>query len=180
MAASSRRTEEKVASRRGSGRHCRSASRARALSLKLEMDLEYCKIRGGQNLPEKATNDMLQESGGLLLDQLRHHVAQDGADGIEPLIRGTDVVESMVIKKNLLYNENGHGLAQLGTRLHDSQAQWDNLRGQEKVDHIRRVILDERSDDTKRGETKVFEGSRLGSRVEERIQEQRNVRYEKC
>ena len=32
VAASSRRTEEKVASRRGSGRHWRSASRARALS----------------------------------------------------------------------------------------------------------------------------------------------------
>lgn len=36
MAASSRRTDEKVASRRGSGRHCRRASRARALSLSLQ------------------------------------------------------------------------------------------------------------------------------------------------
>lgn len=35
VAASSRRTEEKVASRRGSGRHCRKASRARLLSLSL-------------------------------------------------------------------------------------------------------------------------------------------------
>ena len=35
VAASSRRTEENVASRKGSGRHCRSASRARALSLNL-------------------------------------------------------------------------------------------------------------------------------------------------
>lgn len=41
MAASSRRTEEKVASRSGSGRHCRRASRARALSLKLEVVLAY-------------------------------------------------------------------------------------------------------------------------------------------
>ena len=36
VAASSRRTEEKVASRRGSGRHWRRASRALGLSLKLE------------------------------------------------------------------------------------------------------------------------------------------------
>lgn len=35
VAASSRRTDENVASRRGSGRHCRKASRARALSLSL-------------------------------------------------------------------------------------------------------------------------------------------------
>ena len=35
VAASSRRTDEKVASRRGSGRHCRSASLALALSLNL-------------------------------------------------------------------------------------------------------------------------------------------------
>lgn len=37
VAASSRRTEENVASRRGSGRHCRRASRARALSLSLRL-----------------------------------------------------------------------------------------------------------------------------------------------
>lgn len=36
VAASSRRTEEKVASRRGSGKHCRKASRARLLSLNLD------------------------------------------------------------------------------------------------------------------------------------------------
>lgn len=35
VAASSRKTGEKVASRRGSGRHCRRASRARALSERL-------------------------------------------------------------------------------------------------------------------------------------------------
>ena len=39
VAASSRRTEEKVASRRGSGRHWRRASRARALSLSLTVYL---------------------------------------------------------------------------------------------------------------------------------------------
>ena len=35
VAASSRRTDEKVASRKGSGKHCLKASRARALSLNL-------------------------------------------------------------------------------------------------------------------------------------------------
>lgn len=49
VAASSRRTEEKVASRRGSGRHCRRASRARLLSLRLQQLLENITKRRGHS-----------------------------------------------------------------------------------------------------------------------------------
>jgi len=50
VAASSRRTEEKVASRRGSGRHCRRASRARALSLSL-LSCQFQLLHGDRRLP---------------------------------------------------------------------------------------------------------------------------------
>jgi hypothetical protein len=41
---------------------------------------------------------MLQEPGSLLLDQLSHHVAEYGADGVEPLIGSADIVEAIVVK----------------------------------------------------------------------------------
>lgn len=56
VAASSRRTEEKVASRRGSGRHCRSASRARALSLSLLwISIDQTKLRTNAYLKKQRT-----------------------------------------------------------------------------------------------------------------------------
>ena len=76
VAASSRRTDEKVASRRGSGRHCRRASRARALSLSLRAGrkgqpalLHICKGIGScLDAPEEAPHDVLQQPRCLLLD----------------------------------------------------------------------------------------------------------------
>ena len=70
VAASSRRTDENVASRRGSGRHCRRASRARALSLSLERVSHEFRRYGMRNLPEKAAHNVLEEASGLLLDKL--------------------------------------------------------------------------------------------------------------
>jgi len=101
VAASSRRTDEKVASRRGSGRHCRRASRARALSLSLFLSVRIQQSRHcqpGQNLPQEAPNNMLKEPGRLLLDKLCNHVAQYRSDGIEALVCGADVVETIVVK----------------------------------------------------------------------------------
>lgn len=79
---------------------------------------------------------MLQEPGGLLFDELVHHVAQDSPNSIESLIGCADVVQSMVVKKNLLHNKDGNSLAQFGTGLHDAQTQWDNLCCKEKIDDI--------------------------------------------
>lgn len=73
-------------------------------------------------LPKEAPNNMLKQSGGLRLDELGNHIAQDCANGIEALIRGTDVIETVVIQQDFLNDENGHGLAKLRTRLHDPQA----------------------------------------------------------
>ena len=112
VAASSRRTDENVASRRGSGRHCRSASRARALSLSLKLKLVLSSQATIEMiLPEEAAHNMLQKSRGLLFNELGDHIAKHGSNSIKPLICSTDVVEAMVVQKNLLNNENSNRLA---------------------------------------------------------------------
>lgn len=58
VAASSRRTEEKVASRRGSGKHWRRASRARALSL----SLRYMSLAGASLKDQE--RGLTEESSG--------------------------------------------------------------------------------------------------------------------
>lgn len=76
---------------------------------------------------------MLQEPSSLLLHQLSNHVAENRTHSIEALVRGADVVQAVVVEQDLLDDEDGHGLAELGTRLHDAEAQRDNLGGEEKV-----------------------------------------------
>lgn len=63
------------------------------------------------NLPQEAPDNMLEEPSRLLLDQLCDHVAQDGADGVEALVGGANVVETIVIQQYLLDNEDSNGLA---------------------------------------------------------------------
>lgn len=97
MAASSRRTEEKVASRRGSGKHWRSASRARALSLKLvKLDIRT-KDRRRVNIPEEAAHNVLEQTDGLLFHKLVDHVAEYGAYSIKALVGLTYVGKTNVI-----------------------------------------------------------------------------------
>jgi hypothetical protein len=86
-------------------------------------------------------------------------------------VRKTDVVE-----EDLLYNEDGDGFAELGTSLHYAQAQRDDLGSQKEVDDFRRIVLYECANDTERSKAKVLERARLGRCVEERIEEERNMR----
>lgn len=79
---------------------------------------------------------MLQESRRLLLDELRHHVAEDRSHGVEALVCRTDVVETVIVEKNLLHNKDGHSLAQLRSRLHDAQAERDDLGRKQEVDDL--------------------------------------------
>ena len=79
---------------------------------------------------------MLEQSCGLLLNELSYHVTENGSYGVESLVSGANVVETMVIKKNLLDNEDGHSLAELRASLHDSETEWNDLCSQKEVDHI--------------------------------------------
>ena len=120
---------------------------------------------------------MLEKARRLLLDELANHVAENGAHGVEPLVRRADVVEAVVIQEYLLHNEDGDRLAQLGARLHDAEAERYYLGGQEEVDNLGRVVLDKGPDDAKRREAEILERPRLGSRVKEGIEEERDVSW---
>lgn len=129
----------------------------------------------GQSIPKEAPHYMLQQTSGLLLHQLADHVAEHGADSVKALVRGTDVVEPVVVQQDLLHDEDGNGLGQLGACLHDAQAEGNDLGGQEEVDDLGRIVLDESTDDTQTRKPEVLEWARLGGRVEEGIEIQRDV-----
>lgn len=79
---------------------------------------------------------MLEEPRGLRLNKLGHHVTEDCSDSIESFVSRADIVKAIIVEQNLLHNEDGHCFAQLGSSLHDAQAERDDLRRQEKVDHL--------------------------------------------
>ena len=119
---------------------------------------------------------MLEQPGGLLLHQLGDHVAEHGPDGIEALVRGADVVEAIVVEEDLLDDEDGDRLAQLRSGLHDAEAKRDDLSREEKVNHLRGVILDERADHSKGRQPEILERPRFRCSVQERVEKERNVR----
>ena len=110
-----------------------------------------------------------------MLYQLGDHVAENGAHRIESLVCRTNVAQANIVKENLLYNENGNGLAKLRSGFHDPKTERDDLGGQEEVDHIGRIILHQGADHTQRRQTEVLEGARLGCGIEERVKEKRDV-----
>jgi hypothetical protein len=63
---------------------------------------------------------MLEQADRLLLHQLGDHVAQNRAYGIEPLVGVADVGKTHVVEQDLLYDEDGDGLAELRAGLHDA------------------------------------------------------------
>eukprot|EP00962_Isochrysis_galbana_P025363 scaffold7805_cov116-Isochrysis_galbana.AAC.4 len=79
-------------------------------------------------------------------------VAQDGGDGVEALSGGAYVGEARLVQQYFLDYERGNRLGEFRPGLHDAQAQWNDLRGEQKVDDVRVVHLDERTDDPKRRE----------------------------
>jgi hypothetical protein len=107
---------------------------------------------------------------------LSDHVAKDRTDGIEPLIGGADVVEPIVVQEDLLNDEDGDRLAQFRTCLHNSKAERDDFGSKEEVDNLGRVILDQGPDDTEGRQTEVLERPGLGGRVEERVEEEGDMR----
>lgn len=123
-----------------------------------------------------APHDVLKKSHSLSLHQLLYHIAQDRADGVETLVCLTDVGQTHFVEQNLLDDKDGDCLGELGTCLHDTEAQWDDLRGEKEIDNIGVVILlDEGTDNSKRCEAKVLERACLGSCVEEWIEEKGNM-----
>lgn len=125
---------------------------------------------------EVASDDVLEETNGARLLDSGYHVGQDRANGIEALVSLAHVRETDVVEEDLLYDEDGDGLTKLGTSLHDSKAQRDDLCAEEKSDDLRVVrLFDQSSDHSERCETQVLKGTGLGCGVEKRVEEQRDV-----
>jgi hypothetical protein len=112
---------------------------------------------------------MFEKTNGLLLHKLIDHVTKDGAYCIEALVSLTDVGKTDVVEQNLLHNEDSYSLAKLGTSLHNTKAERDDLGCEEEVDHLGGVILDECTDNTQGGQAEVLEGTRLRRGVEEGV-----------
>lgn len=132
-------------------------------------------IGGKRDIPKEAAHDVLEQPDCLLLDQLSDHVAKDSAHSIESLICRTNIRQANVIEKDLLHNENRNGLAEFRPGLHYTKAERNNLSGEEEVDDVRRVILDQGSDDAERCETEILERARFRGRVQKGIEEQGDV-----
>jgi len=94
-------------------------------------------ILNGGNLPEEATDNMFKQSCSLLFNKLSDHIAEYSSNSVKPFVRGTDIVEAMVIEQYLLHNEYCHCLAQLGASFHDSEAERNDFCCQQKVDNVR-------------------------------------------
>lgn len=59
--------------------------------------------------PQVTAHNMFEQSDSLGFHELIHHVAEDGADGVEALIGMAYIRQAGFIQKNLLHNENGNG-----------------------------------------------------------------------
>lgn len=109
-----------------------------------------------------APDDMLEETNRARFLDGRDHVAEHCSDGVEALVRLTHICEADVVQEDLLYDENGHCLAELGARLHDSQAQRNDFRGQQEGDYLRIIrLLDQSADDSEGSQAQVLKGPRL-------------------
>lgn len=118
---------------------------------------------------------MLQQAGSLLLDKLGDHVAKHSAHGVEPLVGGADIVKTTVVKEDFLDDEDGHCFTELRPSLHNTETQGNDFGGEEEVDNFRGVVLNQSPDNPKRRQSQIFERPRLGCRIEERIEEERNM-----
>jgi hypothetical protein len=59
--------------------------------------------------PQVTAHNMFEQSDSLGFHELIHHVAEDGADGVEALIGMAYIRQASFIQKNLLHNENRNG-----------------------------------------------------------------------
>jgi len=59
---------------------------------------------------EVTSDNVLEQPDSLSFYQLGDHVAEDGAHGVETLIRMADIRQTRLVQKNLLDDKDGDGL----------------------------------------------------------------------
>ena len=75
----------------------------------------------------------------------------------EKITHRTNVVKASRIDQDLLQDEGGHRFRQLGTIVHDVQAQWHDLRRQQEVYDVILVGLHQGANNAQGGESQVLE-----------------------
>lgn len=70
-------------------------------------------MRAASDIPQEASDDMLEKTNCLLLHELVDHVAQYSPDCVEALVCLTDVRKADIIEQDLLNDEDGDRLAEL-------------------------------------------------------------------
>lgn len=118
---------------------------------------------------------MLKQAHSLLVHKLSNHITQHGPNSIEAFVSLADILQAHIIEQDLLDDEDGDGLAELGARFHDAQAKRDDFGREEEVDDFAAVVFDQGADDSQGGETEVFEGAGFGGCVEEGVEEEGDV-----
>lgn len=89
-----------------------------------------------------------QAARSLLYGQLLDHVSENVRNGEKTFRGGTDVLEASIVKEDFLEDKDGDGLGKLGRGLHDAQAEGNDIRAQQESDNLRRVDLNESTNDT--------------------------------
>lgn len=82
----------------------------------------------------------------------------------------TDVLKSDPVQQDFLDDKDGHGSAKFVPCFHDPQAEWDNLGGDEELDDLWVLVLDERPDDAQTGQPQVLKGPGLARSTQAGIQ----------
>ena len=77
---------------------------------------------------------MLQQPDRLSLNKPNNHIAEHGANCVEPLVSGADVTEARVIQQDLLNDEDSNRLGELTAGLHDTETEWNDLSCQQEGD----------------------------------------------
>ncbi len=84
---------------------------------------------------------MLEQTHCLGLDQLVDHVAEDGSNGVEPLVRVANVRQPSLVQEDFLDDEDGDSFGQFRASLHDAQAERYDFSGQKEVNDGGVVVL---------------------------------------
>ena len=129
--------------------------------------------------PIVALDNVLQQPSRRLVFYLsQHHVVEDCGDGEESLGGLAQVIEPRVVQQYLLYDESRNGLTELGTTLHYAKAERYDLCLQQEADDFGVVNFDEGAYHAQRSQPQVLKTPSFADCVQERIQEQWDVRLQ--
>lgn len=115
-----------------------------------------------------ALDDVLQKSLRRLRQLVLDHEVQNVGHCEVAFRLHAQVLEAFFVHEDLLDDERGHGLRELGPPLHNAQTQWNDLSFDQKVDDSGIVNLDQGADHAKRRQPEVLEAAAFAHRVQKR------------